>query len=103
MRRRAGVLRNPQSGVVNPFDAARAAFRGRVSGDPTGAPDWVREIATVGTGDPHDDAHRGRLARPVGAHEAEHHSGWDGEAHPVERDLVPVPLAQALHLKHGRP
>jgi hypothetical protein len=37
--------------VVNPFDAARAAFRGRVSGDPTGAPDWVREIATVGSGD----------------------------------------------------
>ncbi|GAA4325070.1 hypothetical protein GCM10023162_31530 [Klenkia terrae] len=37
--------------MVNPFDAARAAFRGRVSGDPTGAPDWVREIATVGTGD----------------------------------------------------
>ena len=36
---------------MNPFDAARSAFRGRVSGDPTGAPDWVREIATVGTGD----------------------------------------------------
>lgn len=32
-------------------DAARAAFRGRVSGDPTGAPDWVREIGTVGNGD----------------------------------------------------
>jgi uncharacterized protein (DUF2236 family) len=31
-------------------DAARAAFRARVSGDPTGAPDWVRDIARVGTG-----------------------------------------------------
>ena len=28
----------------------RAAFRARVSGDPTGAPDWVRDIARVGTG-----------------------------------------------------
>lgn len=32
-------------------DSARASFRGRVSGDPTGAPDWVREIGTVGEGD----------------------------------------------------
>jgi uncharacterized protein (DUF2236 family) len=31
-------------------DAARAAFRARVSGDPTGAPDWVRDIARVGDG-----------------------------------------------------
>lgn len=31
-------------------EQARAAFRARVSGDPTGAPDWVREIATVGEG-----------------------------------------------------
>ncbi|MGY1671398.1 oxygenase MpaB family protein [Geodermatophilus sp. SYSU D00710] len=31
-------------------DAARAAFRSRVSGDPAGAPDWVRDIARVGTG-----------------------------------------------------
>ncbi|MCV2489907.1 DUF2236 domain-containing protein [Geodermatophilus sp. YIM 151500] len=29
---------------------ARQAFRARVSGDPTGAPPWVREIATVGEG-----------------------------------------------------
>jgi uncharacterized protein (DUF2236 family) len=28
----------------------RAAFRARVSGDPTGAPDWVRDIARVGVG-----------------------------------------------------
>ncbi len=28
----------------------REAFRARVSGDPTGAPDWVRDIARVGTG-----------------------------------------------------
>lgn len=31
-------------------DVARERFRARVSGDPTGAPDWVREIATVGEG-----------------------------------------------------
>ena len=31
-------------------EKARTAFRARVSGDPTGAPDWVREIATVGEG-----------------------------------------------------
>jgi uncharacterized protein (DUF2236 family) len=31
-------------------EAARAHFRTRVSGDPTGAPDWVRDIATVGQG-----------------------------------------------------
>jgi uncharacterized protein (DUF2236 family) len=30
--------------------APRAAFRARVSGDPTGAPKWVRDIATVGDG-----------------------------------------------------
>ena len=29
---------------------ARARFRARVSGDPTGAPDWVRDIASVGEG-----------------------------------------------------
>ncbi|MCA0143945.1 oxygenase MpaB family protein [Blastococcus sp. LR1] len=31
-------------------EQARKAFRARVSGDPTGAPDWVRDIALVGTG-----------------------------------------------------
>lgn len=31
-------------------DNTRNAFRSRVSGDPTGAPDWVRAIATVGEG-----------------------------------------------------
>lgn len=31
-------------------DKVRSAFRSRVSGDPTGAPDWVRAIATVGEG-----------------------------------------------------
>ena len=36
--------------LSNLADTARASFRGRVSGDPTGAPDWVREIATVGEG-----------------------------------------------------
>jgi uncharacterized protein (DUF2236 family) len=31
-------------------ELARERFRSRVSGDPSGAPDWVREIATVGDG-----------------------------------------------------
>lgn len=31
-------------------ETARARFRARVSGDPTGAPAWVRDIARVGTG-----------------------------------------------------
>ena len=31
-------------------EAARARFRARVSGDPSGAPTWVRDIAHVGTG-----------------------------------------------------
>jgi uncharacterized protein (DUF2236 family) len=45
LRRWAGVL--PGSGLP---EAARARFRARVSGDPTGAPDWVRDIARVGEG-----------------------------------------------------
>ena len=32
-------------------ERARSAFRARVSGDPTGAPDWVRDIARVGQGE----------------------------------------------------
>ncbi|WP_459643209.1 oxygenase MpaB family protein [Kineococcus sp. NUM-3379] len=31
-------------------ERVRRRFRARVSGDPTGAPDWVRDIATVGEG-----------------------------------------------------
>ena len=31
-------------------EQARTRFRARVSGDPTGAPDWVRDIALVGGG-----------------------------------------------------
>jgi uncharacterized protein (DUF2236 family) len=31
-------------------ELARQRFRARVSGDPTGAPDWVRDIALVGEG-----------------------------------------------------
>ncbi len=36
--------------VADLAEPARRAFRARVSGDPTGAPDWVRDIATVGSG-----------------------------------------------------
>jgi uncharacterized protein (DUF2236 family) len=36
---------------LNPLgEAVRTLFRARVSGDPTGAPDWVRDIAQVGEG-----------------------------------------------------
>ncbi|WP_196884740.1 oxygenase MpaB family protein [Arthrobacter sp. CAN_A214] len=41
------------SSIPRPADLAlrvRRAFRARVSGDPTGAPDWVRDIALVGEG-----------------------------------------------------
>ncbi|GAB2909874.1 hypothetical protein GCM10027047_05080 [Rhodococcus aerolatus] len=38
------------SGVVRLPQRARESFRARVSGDPTGAPDWVRDIARVGEG-----------------------------------------------------
>ena len=37
----------PLSGLP---ELARERFRARVSGDPTGAPPWVRDIARVGTG-----------------------------------------------------
>ncbi len=40
----------PSSVSSGPLEKARERFRARVSGDPTGAPDWVREIATVGAG-----------------------------------------------------
>ena len=39
--------------MLNPIawpEAARARFRARVSGDPSGAPPWVRDIAAVGSG-----------------------------------------------------
>ena len=32
-------------------ERARSSFRSKVSGDPTGAPGWVRDIATIGGGD----------------------------------------------------
>jgi len=42
---------NPPASVVSGLpERVRSRFRARVSGDPSGAPDWVREIASVGTG-----------------------------------------------------
>ncbi len=38
-------------GPVQIVEDVRSRFRARVSGDPTGAPDWVRDIALVGSGD----------------------------------------------------
>ena len=40
----------PSFPLSNLPELAREAFRARVSGDPTGAPDWVRDIARVGEG-----------------------------------------------------
>lgn len=48
----AAALLRPS--LVVPLELARRTrvrFRARVSGDPTGAPDWVRAIAQVGEGD----------------------------------------------------
>ena len=37
--------------ILDPLGkTVQARFRARVSGDPTGAPDWVRDIAQVGKG-----------------------------------------------------
>ena len=41
---------SPATLVAGLPERVRSRFRARVSGDPTGAPDWVREIATVGEG-----------------------------------------------------
>jgi uncharacterized protein (DUF2236 family) len=53
LRRAAG--RGVEDDVVSSLlgkltSRTRAAFRARVSGDPTGAPEWVRDIARVGAG-----------------------------------------------------
>ena len=44
------ALRDPSRPTSDLARRVRQAFRSRVSGDPTGAPDWVRDIALVGTG-----------------------------------------------------
>ena len=41
------------------------------------------------------------LPGPVGAAEAEHLPGRDGEAHPLEHPVVAVALDQAVELEHG--
>jgi uncharacterized protein (DUF2236 family) len=37
--------------ATGPLDRVRRTFRARVAGDPTGAPPWVRDVATVGDRD----------------------------------------------------
>jgi uncharacterized protein (DUF2236 family) len=44
------TARHPLSALTAVPELARTRFRARVSGDPTGAPDWVRDIAHVGEG-----------------------------------------------------
>ena len=68
-------------------DRVRAAFRARVSGDPTGAPNWVRDIARVGTGpgwfEPEGVVWRvhGDLSTLVGGLAARA-GGWGWDRHP---------------------
>src|SRR3712207_4510662 len=53
-RFRRGAIRRGTFGGVRALtslpEQLRETFRARVSGDPTGAPAWVRDIARVGTG-----------------------------------------------------
>lgn len=55
------------------------------------------DLAAVGLGHAHDDAHRGGLARAVRADEAADPPGVHGERHTVERGHRPVLLAQPPH------
>ena len=48
-----------------------------------------------------DHAHGGRLAGPVGAEEAGHLSGLDGEGDLIDRNGLAVALGQVLCLDHG--
>src|SRR4051794_41851444 len=70
----------------------QAAFRARVSGDPTGAPEWVRDIARVGAGpgwfEPDGIVWRGHgdLSTPVG-----------GGAAPPRQGAPPLALAGGPH------
>ena len=50
MLRLAGPAGVAEHGAVPAVSRVRRTFRARVSGDASGAPDWVREIATVGSG-----------------------------------------------------
>jgi hypothetical protein len=46
----------------------------------------------------HDDPHRGRLTRAVGADKAEDLTGLDAEREAVESNLVAVALGQVFEL-----
>ncbi len=54
--------------------------------------------AGVGTQQGRQDAHRGGLARPVGAQHAQQPPLWHDKVHPVQRAGLPVALHQALGL-----
>jgi hypothetical protein len=100
-------------------ELARTRFRARVSGDPTGAPDWVRDIARVGAGpgwfEPDGVVWRvhGDLATLVGGVGALlgrelTRSRWPGcsgtrlPARPVEAARGHRPLAGGQHLRQRR-
>ena len=55
--------------------------------------------ALVGPHESREDADGRRLARAVGAQEAEHLAALHGEVHPIERADVAEPLANALYLQ----
>ena len=90
--------------LADPHLRVEAALLGHVA-DP--AADLLVDRAAVpahlpgvGADQAHRDAHRGRLAGAVGAAEAEHLTGRDGEADPVEHLVVPVALVQPVELEH---
>ena len=58
------------------------------------------DLAGVGADQAHGDPHRRRLAGAVGAAEAEHRAGRDGEADAVEHVVVAEALVQPVELEH---
>ena len=58
-------------------------------------------LAAVGPGQPEDAAHRGRLARAVGAEEADDPARVGAERRAVERDHRPVAFGEIDDLEHG--
>jgi hypothetical protein len=61
------------------------------------------DLAAVRLEDAEHDPHGGRLARAVGADEAEHLAGPDVEAEPVEGDGRPVAAAEVVEVERGAP
>src|SRR5215469_2167354 len=59
-----------------------------------------RDLARIRVVQPHDQPHRGRLARAVKTEEPGHHPRLHAETQPVHRGCRPVPLDQPAYLDH---